>query len=55
MTHFKRIGGFSSAEAEFFLGDMQERATNGRYFCSRTYYSILRVATSMNAVAVERS
>ena len=41
MTHFKRIGGFSSAEAEFFLGDMQERATNGRYFCSRTYYSIV--------------
>ena len=41
MTHFKRIGGFSPAEAEFFLGDMQERAANGRYFCSRTYYSIV--------------
>ena len=41
MTHFKRIGGFSSAEAESFLGDLQERATNNRYFCSRTYYSIV--------------
>ena len=41
MTHFKRIGGFSPDEAEFFLADMQERARLGRYFCSRTYYSIL--------------
>ena len=41
MTHFKRIGGFSTDEVEFFLGDMQQRATQGRYFCSRTYYSIL--------------
>jgi len=41
MTHFKRIGGFSPDEAEFFLGDLQQRASQGRYFCSRTYYSIL--------------
>jgi SAM-dependent methyltransferase len=41
MTHFKRIGGFSPTEAEFFLGDMRERATQGRYFCSRTFYSIV--------------
>jgi ubiquinone/menaquinone biosynthesis C-methylase UbiE len=40
MPHFKRIGGFSPAEVEFFLADMQERASQGRYFCSRTYYSI---------------
>jgi SAM-dependent methyltransferase len=40
MTHFKRTGGFSPAEAEFFLRDMRERANEGRYFCSRTYYSI---------------
>lgn len=41
MTHFKRIGGFSAAEAEFFLRDLKERAEQGRYFCSRTYYSIV--------------
>ena len=41
MPHFKRIGAFSPAEAEFFLGDMQERASQGKYFCSRTYYSIV--------------
>jgi hypothetical protein len=40
MTHFMRIGGFSPDEAGFFLGDMQDRASQGRYFCSRTYYSI---------------
>lgn len=41
MTHFKRIGAFSPTEAEFFLGDLQERVKQGRYFCSRTYYSIV--------------
>ena len=41
MTHFKRIGGFSPHEADVFLADLQERARQGRYFCSRTYYSIL--------------
>jgi len=41
MTHFKRIGGFSPDEADFFLEDLQERARQGRYFSSRTYYSIL--------------
>jgi hypothetical protein len=30
MTHFKRIGGFSAAETEFFLGDLHERARQGR-------------------------
>jgi len=41
MKHFKKIGGFSSDEAEFFLGDLKQRAGQGQYFCSRTYYSIL--------------
>ena len=41
IPHFKRIGGFTPAEAEFFLGDLQERARQGRYFCSRTHYSII--------------
>ena len=41
MTHFKRIGAFSEAEAEVFLGDLRERVKQGRYFCSRTYYSIV--------------
>lgn len=41
MSHFKRIGAFSDAEAEFFLNDLQERMSQGRYFCSRTYYSIV--------------
>jgi len=41
MTHFKRIGAFSAAEAELFLSDLQERAKQGRYFCSKTYYSIV--------------
>ena len=41
MTHFRRIGAFSAAEAKLFLSDMQERAMEGRYFCSRTYYSIV--------------
>jgi ubiquinone/menaquinone biosynthesis C-methylase UbiE len=41
MPHFKRIGGFSPAEVDFFLSDMQARANQGRFFCSRTYYTIL--------------
>ena len=41
MPHFRKIGGFSPAEADFFLSDMQVRANQGRYFCSRTYYTIL--------------
>ena len=41
LTHFKRIGAFSVDEAAFFLADLQERARQGRYFCSRTYYSIV--------------
>ena len=41
MPHFVRIGGFSAAEADAFLGDLKERAAQGRYFSSRTYYSIV--------------
>jgi SAM-dependent methyltransferase len=40
MKHFERVGGFSATEAELFLHDLQERARDGRYFCSRTYYSV---------------
>jgi len=45
MPHFVRIGGFSAAEAEAFLGDLKERAAQGRYFSSRTYYSIVASRT----------
>lgn len=41
MQHFKKIGGISPDEAEFFLGDLKQRASQGRYVCSKTYYSIL--------------
>jgi len=41
MPHFVKIGGFSAAEADAFLGDLKERAAQGRYFSSRTYYSIV--------------
>jgi ubiquinone/menaquinone biosynthesis C-methylase UbiE len=40
MRHFERIGGFSADEVKVFLEDLQDRARDGRYFCSRTYYSI---------------
>jgi len=39
MKHFERIGGFSAEEVKVFLDDLQARARDGRYFCSRTYYS----------------
>jgi ubiquinone/menaquinone biosynthesis C-methylase UbiE len=41
IPHFERIGGFSPTEVDFFLSDMQARANQGRFFCSRTYYTIL--------------
>ena len=41
LKHFKRIGAFSEAEAGAFLADLKERAHRGRYFSSRTYYTVL--------------
>jgi ubiquinone/menaquinone biosynthesis C-methylase UbiE len=41
MKHFKRTGGFSATEAELFVDDLRQRAKEGRYFCTRTYYSIV--------------
>ena len=39
MKHFERIGGFSADEVKAFLEDLRDRARDGRYFCSRTYFS----------------
>ncbi len=39
MSHFVRVGGFTSAEAEWFLQDLDHLATQGRYFSARTTYS----------------
>ena len=41
LSHFIRIGAVSQAEADLFLGDLEDRATTGRYFSSRTSYSII--------------
>ena len=41
LNHFKRIGAFSEAEADALLRDLGERARNGHYFSSRTFYTIL--------------
>ena len=46
LTHFKRIGAFSEAEADAFIADLKERARQGRYFSSRTYYTILASQSS---------
>ena len=46
LQHFKRIGAFSEAEADAFLADLKERARRGRYFSSRTYYTILASQSS---------
>lgn len=46
LQHFKRIGAFSEAEANAFLADLKERARRGRYFSSRTYYTILASQSS---------
>lgn len=41
LKHFQRIGAFSEAEADAFLTDLRDRARRGRYFSSRTYYTVL--------------
>jgi ubiquinone/menaquinone biosynthesis C-methylase UbiE len=41
VKHFTRIGAFSDAEADALLTDIKERARRGRYFSSRTYYTVL--------------
>jgi ubiquinone/menaquinone biosynthesis C-methylase UbiE len=41
MSHFTKIGAFSGAEADSFLGDLKEREREGKYFCSRSYYSVI--------------
>lgn len=41
LKHFKRIGAFSEAEADALLADLNARAHRGRYFSSRTYYTVL--------------
>jgi hypothetical protein len=46
LKHFKRIGAFSEAEADSFLADLKERAHRGRYFSSRTYYTVLASRSS---------
>jgi ubiquinone/menaquinone biosynthesis C-methylase UbiE len=46
LQHFKRIGAFSEVEADAFLADLKERARRGRYFSSRTYYTILASQSS---------
>jgi ubiquinone/menaquinone biosynthesis C-methylase UbiE len=46
LKHFKRIGAFSEAEADAFLADLKERAHRGRYFSSRTYYTVLALQSS---------
>jgi ubiquinone/menaquinone biosynthesis C-methylase UbiE len=46
LKHFKRIGAFSEAEADALLADLKERAHRGRYFSSRTYYTVLASQSS---------
>jgi ubiquinone/menaquinone biosynthesis C-methylase UbiE len=46
LKHFKRIGAFSEPEADAFLADLKERAHRGRYFSSRTYYTVLASRSS---------
>jgi ubiquinone/menaquinone biosynthesis C-methylase UbiE len=46
LKHFKRIGALSEAEADAFLADLKERAHRGRYFSSRTYYTVLASQSS---------
>jgi ubiquinone/menaquinone biosynthesis C-methylase UbiE len=41
LKHFKEIGAFSEAKADAFIADLKERARQGRYFSSRTYYTVL--------------
>ena len=44
--HFTRIAAFTQAEADAFLTDLKERAHRGRYFSSRTYYTVLASQSS---------
>lgn len=46
LKHFKRIGAFSETEADTFLADLKERAHRGRYFSSRTFYTVLASQSS---------
>ena len=46
LKHFKRIGAFSEAEADALLADLRERADRGRYFSSRTFYTVLASQSS---------
>jgi hypothetical protein len=48
VRHFVHAGLFSGEEASAFLRDLRERATSGRYFSTRTSYTITarRPATS---------
>lgn len=46
LKHFKRIGAFSEAEAGAFLADLKERAQQGCYFSSRTFYTVLAAHSS---------
>ena len=46
LKHFKRIGAFSEADANTFLADLKERAQRGRYFSSRTHYTVLASQSS---------
>jgi len=48
LMHFKRIEAFSEAEADAFLADLKERAHRGRYFSSRTYYTVLASRSTEN-------
>jgi ubiquinone/menaquinone biosynthesis C-methylase UbiE len=41
LSHFMKSGAFTEAEADSFLGDLEGRSRQGRYFCSKTYYSFI--------------
>lgn len=40
IRHFVRTGTFTIDDAAFFLGDLHDRAQSGRYFSTRTTYTI---------------
>jgi ubiquinone/menaquinone biosynthesis C-methylase UbiE len=40
LAHFVRVGGLTSAEAEWFLHDLDDLDAQGRYFSARTTYGI---------------
>lgn len=41
LSHFARIGAFTQSEADGFLEDLDRRAREGRYFSSRTFYTMI--------------